>query len=464
MRAGVYGRQSSNKHKSITEQIAAGHATIADEGWTHAGDYSDGRSASRYATRQRDEWARVLADVKAANLDVLILWESSRGDRTAETWLAFLSDCRRSKVCIYVIKDERQYDLEKARDWKTLAEDGITSAYESELLSVRTKRGHAGAAAEGLPPGGPVPLGYARVFDAKTGAREGWVPSEPDASKVREIFRRVGNGEPVMRIGKDLGLTPNAVRRIARNRAYLGLRVHQGREHPGKWEPLVTAVMFRDAAKVLSDPSRRITRPGRQKHLLTYLAVCAVCEAPIEQAVGYYRCTRKRCVSAPVADIDAMLRRIMIGRLSKPDALRAMATGDDTAAAQMEAEAGRLRIQVKEWEAIAKRGKDSPARVAEILTGLEKEIERLDREARSARLPGVVRDFIDDPDVAARWDGLTVVGRRQIVKALAEVRIGKGLPGRTPDIEREHRAFQRLAPSRWGGDTRTWGEIWEGQA
>jgi hypothetical protein len=159
-----------------------------------------------------------------------------------------------------------------------------------------------------------------------------------------------------------------------------------------------------------------------------------------------------------------MLRRIMIGRLSKPDALRAMATGDDTAAAQMEAEAGRLRIQVKEWEAIAKRGKDSPARVAEILTGLEKEIERLDREARSARLPGVVRDFIDDPDVAARWDGLTVVGRRQIVKALAEVRIGKGLPGRTPDIEREHRAFQRLAPSRWGGDTRTWGEIWEGQA
>ncbi|MBM2620166.1 recombinase family protein [Actinoplanes sp. LDG1-06] len=461
MRAGVYGRQSSNKAKSIAEQIDAGHQVIGDEGWTHAGDYSDGRSASRYATKGRDDWARVLTDVQAANLDVLILWESSRGDRTAETWLAFLSDCRRGKVRIYVIKDERLYDLNKARDWKTLAEDGITSAYESELLSLRTKRGHAGAAAAGLPPGGPVPYGYARQFDTETGKRLGWVPKQPEAANVVTIFKRVGAGDPIMRIGKDLGLTTNAVRRIARNRLYLGIRVHNGREHKGTWESLVTPAAFRDAQAVLSNPDRRITRPGRQKHLLSYLAVCAVCEAPIEQAVGFYRCSVKRCVSAPLADIDAMLTKIFRERLARPDALRAMAVGDEDAAQRAQDEADRLKMQLAEWEAIAKRGKDSPARVAAIMAGLEDQIEGLEREARAARLPAVLRDVLDDPhpNLTAKWDNATVVGRRQIVKALADVRIGKGLPGRTPDIEREHRAFQRLAPSRWHGDPLTWGVL-----
>lgn len=463
MRAGVYGRQSSNKAKSIAEQINAGHEAIVEEGWTHAGDYSDGRSASRYASRQRDGWPRVVDDVKAANLDVLILWESSRGDRTAETWLAFLSDCRRSKVRIYVVKDERLYDLNKARDWKTLAEDGITSAYESELLSDRVRRGHAGAAAAGLPPGGPVPFGYRAVFNPDTGKREGWVPAD-SAAQVRDLFTRVGKGDPVLAVANDLGLTPNAVRRIARNRAYLGIRVHIGREHPGTWDPIVTPAAFLDAQQVLGDPSRRTTRPGRQKHLLTYLAACDVCGAPMEQAVGHYRCTGRRCVSAPLVDIDAAIRKAMLARLRKPDAIRALAAGDDTAASNAQDEADRLALQLAEWEAIAKRGKDSPGRVAGIMSSLEDQIEKLLTQARSARLPSAVREFLDDPgqDVAARWAGASVLTRRQLVLALADIRIGRGIPGRSRDIEREDRAFRRLGPSRWHGDARTWSEIRSG--
>lgn len=464
MRAAVYGRQSSNKAKSIAEQIRAGHAVTSENGWDDAGEYKDGRSASRFGTKQRNDWQRLLTDVKAANLDVLILWESSRGDRTLSSWSTFLEDCRDHSVRIYVITHERLYDLRNPRDWKTLAEDGVSNAYESELLSIRTRRGHAGAAAAGLPPGGPVPFGYRRVFNPDTGVREGWVPDETTAGQVSELFRRVGKGDPLLRIANDMGLTTNAVRRIARNPLYLGIRTHNGVEHRGNWEPLVTAAAFRDARQVLGDPARRITRPGRQKHLLTYLACCDVCDAPIEQAVGYYRCTRKRCVSAPLRDIDHALRRVMLGLLAQPDSLQAMATTDDTEANRWQAEADRLRGQAKEWEAIAGRGKDSPARVAAILLDLEDRIQQADRAARAARLPAAVRDLLDDPDgdAAQWWDDATVVARRQLVKAVAEVRISRGIPGRSSTIQRRDRAVHRLGRSRWAGSDRTWADLWGG--
>lgn len=460
MRAAVYGRQSSNKAKSIAEQIKAGHATIRDEGWTHVGDYQDGRSASRFATKARDEWQQVLADVKAANLDVLILWESSRGDRTADTWLAFLTDCRRSNVRIYVIKDERLYDLNRARDRKTLAEDGIASEYESDLLSERVKRGHKGAAEAGLPPGGPVPFGYLRHFDPATGKREGWVPDPATAPKVRDLFRRVGAGDPVVRIGNDLNLSPNAVRRIARNPLYLGIRVHNGREHQGTWEPLVSVTVFNAARDVLGNPDRRITRPGRQKHLLTYLARCAVCGAWIEQAVGYYRCTASRCVSAPMADLDAVIDKVFRRRLDNPDALLAIAAGDDSEAARWQAEADRLRQQITEWETIAGQGTDSPIRVAGIIRDLQARVRDAEAAGRSARLPAAARRALDRVGVegSAWWDTAGTVARRQLVKGLAEIRIGRGIPGRVPSIRREERAFHRLGPSRWVGSEGTWAD------
>ena len=146
MRAGVYGRQSAAKEKSISEQLELGEERAGDQGWTLAAKYRDGRSASRFGKQARGGWAQVWADVKAKAFEVLILWESSRGDRTAATWLAFLDDCRDAGLRIHVIKDDRTYDLRNARDWKTLAEDGISNAYESEMISARVLRGQKGSA------------------------------------------------------------------------------------------------------------------------------------------------------------------------------------------------------------------------------------------------------------------------------------------------------------------------------
>src|SRR5262245_46550325 len=169
LRAGVYGRQSRNSSKSIREQVTAGRAVVAEMVWFLAGIYEDGSSASRYARKSREAWARVLEDLAAGRLDILVLWESSRGDRTLTSWSQLLDLCRDRGVSIYVIADERLYDPRRASDWRSLAAAGVDSAAESDKLSVRVRRGHAGAAAEGRPSHGRCPYGYRRVYDPTTG-------------------------------------------------------------------------------------------------------------------------------------------------------------------------------------------------------------------------------------------------------------------------------------------------------
>jgi hypothetical protein len=73
-------------------------------------------------------------------MDVVVLWESSRGGRELEEWAAFLNACRRTGTGIYITTHGRLYDMANGRDWRSLAEDGVDSAYESEKTSVRIRR------------------------------------------------------------------------------------------------------------------------------------------------------------------------------------------------------------------------------------------------------------------------------------------------------------------------------------
>src|SRR5215471_17993153 len=120
LRAGVYARQSRGKEKSINDQMAECTTDVAKRGWTVVGQWQDGVSASRYAKRARDNWPLVLAAIEDEQFDVLILWESSRGDRDAETWLGLLRRCREHHVFIRVTSHGRTYDMDNARDWRTL--------------------------------------------------------------------------------------------------------------------------------------------------------------------------------------------------------------------------------------------------------------------------------------------------------------------------------------------------------
>src|SRR6516164_7435358 len=100
--ADIYARQSQGNAASIEQQLGAGHKRAATEGWAVAATYTDTESASRHAAKAREDWPQLRADITTGRAQVIWLWESSRGDRRASTWLAMLEDCRAAGVRIYV--------------------------------------------------------------------------------------------------------------------------------------------------------------------------------------------------------------------------------------------------------------------------------------------------------------------------------------------------------------------------
>ncbi len=108
--AALYGRVSrldpdrddkADRERSVTQQLSANEKACARYGWTISARYADpGRSASRFATRARENWQHVLAAVKARQFSVLVLWETSRASRDPEEWLPLLAECRRAGIRI----------------------------------------------------------------------------------------------------------------------------------------------------------------------------------------------------------------------------------------------------------------------------------------------------------------------------------------------------------------------------
>lgn len=446
-RTGAYARESHGSAKSVDEQTREVIADVERRGGVVAGLYTDTVSASRFTAKARSDWLRLLDDLRSGTLSALGMWESSRGDRDLASWASMLALCREYGRPILVTSHGRVYDMRVARDWRTLAEDGVDSAYESEKLSQRLRRSAAVAAGRGLPHG-RVRYGYERVYDPTTRRLVQQRPREGQAAIVREIFTRVVRGDPVSAITADLNArgipsptgvawARSAVRDIATGLTYIGVRVHGGEQHPGTWPPLVDAATFWAAQRILSDPARTTTRPGRARYLLSYIATCGVCGAPVSAGMPShgrgpnYRCSTHGHAVVQVAALDELVTKLVLGRLRLPDVARRLrAGGDDAAAVAARARAEQLRARLDEARDSAARGETSLASLARIEATLVADIAAADAAARRAATPPVLRELLASPKgIAARWATIPLAARREVVRLLVTIELHPaGLP------------------------------------
>ncbi|WP_346040782.1 recombinase family protein [Actinomadura chokoriensis] len=443
--------------RSMEQQSEENRGAIGANGWTPGPEY-DGdanRSASRFATKQRDDFARLLADLDAGRLGVLVMWETSRGSRKLGEWAGMLDLCREHGVLIHVTSHGRTYDMRNARDWRTLAEDGVDNAYESEKTSGRLRRDVAASARAGRPHG-HVPYGYVRQYDPKTGALVAQVPdTEPresvtgeefsPAGIVREIVTRTAGGDPVITITNDLNArgipSPRnkawsryIVKRVATNPVYIGKRSHHGELSDATWSALDNdgddtewEATYWSAVRTLSDPKRKTTRPGRQVHLLTYFAECGKCEAPLS---GRYvtasdawsvNCSKTDCVSTREAWLNEPIERIVKARLKRPDAYEAFAASDDKAVVDAQREAAELRARLESFIDRAADGKITEDALGRIERRLKPKIADADRRARDAAIPRALRELVEpDADVDARWKAMSVPAKREVIGVILE--------------------------------------------
>jgi DNA invertase Pin-like site-specific DNA recombinase len=469
-RAGVYDRVSDDKSgrsRSVPQQAAANETVAREQGWRVAARYADPDvSASRFARKDRGDWPRLLADVAAGRLDVVVLWESSRGDRKLTEWSGFLDSCRERGVKIHVTSHERTYDLSRARDWKTLAEEGVSNAYASEETSLRIRRDLADAAALGRPHG-RLPYGYVRRYDPVTREYISQDPHPEQADVVREIIGRIAANEPISVLVRDLNTRAvpgptrgpwarsTVCRMVLEGVVYIARRRHNGGPLlDGAWPPLVEEDVYWRAVRVLRDPERKKQadgrggiRPGRAKWLLSYVATCGKCSAPLSvqyrprggAMVPCYRCSSSAggCAIAPMAWLDGLVADRVLDWLADESRWKPENADSDAEAVRNEAAAERERLSGFEADAIA--GRITSASFARIATGIEARIAELDERARAMSVPAVVRTLVGDGaggrlwqvdkastadrrlDMLARWEEMPLAAQRRAVREVCSV-------------------------------------------
>lgn len=435
--AGVYARCSEDRNDgaSVEQQDEIGLARCAAEGWRPLRYKDNDISASRYAKKARGDWSRLLEDLDAGLFGIVWLWESSRGDRKAYEWLGFLELCRDRGVRIYVETHERMYNPQVAREWKTLAEDGVANAYRSDESSLQIKRHLAAAAGKGRPHG-PVIYGYIRRYHPETRKYITQVPHPGHAPVVAEIIARVARNEPVSAITRDLERrnipapgggakwSRQTVKEIAANPAYTGCpRI--GGDYVQGWEPIVDMTAHQAAVAVLRGRNRKSPRPGRQRYLLSYLAICGGCDEKLDTWTGpagrlQYRCPRLGCVHVDLEWLDELVTLAVCDAMTGPDAAE-LYRSDSREGARSRADAARLRAELDEWAEADITPRAYQIREAKLLP----QIERAERAAAAAEVPLVLRELLTADSVRAGWDHLDIPARRAVIRALMGVKVAR---------------------------------------
>ncbi|NJP24395.1 hypothetical protein FLW53_09305 [Microbispora sp. SCL1-1] len=485
LRSVIYDRASKDRRqrKSVREQHAENLAANDEHGWRLVGEYVDNNiSASRFSKKDRPDWDRFLADLEARTCDVVILWESSRGDRKPSQWMAFLDTCRTLGVFVHVTRHNRTYDMRVARDWRVLAEDGVDNAYESERASERIRRAMRGNAVEGRPHG-KVPFGFRRIYDDRTGhlvaqvvddvprpaigpacvTGRAWLllSAYTRAGVVQELGNRIAAGETLHGLEIDLNRrgvpawgggrwTGSQIRALLKKPAYIGKRVHHGElvDSP-VWHPRILSdeVFFTCAGK-LTDPARSNRRDFSVKHLASGLAVCGVCGGPVRilYKSDYRRSPQYVCrprtndgsrgahVVRNEQRVDEAIERVAVAWMAQPEPLEALSrpdeAGEELQGIQDEIAAARARLDA--FYDQAAEGALSAAGLARVEARILAEVEAL--ETRARRLRGqsmaVVARVGNREDAERLWASWTLSQRRELLMELFErieiLPVGKG--------------------------------------
>lgn len=446
LRAGLYPRKSKDQRTgkasaSVGEQEQVGRADAAAQGWAVVDVYpDDGRSASRFTRKTRDEWVRLREDIAAGLLDVVWLWESDRGSREMEDWAGWLGLCRRRGVRVYVHTHDRLYDPKIARDRRALLEDGVDAEYSSEKMSLNIRRAVLANAQAGKPHG-ETPYGYERIYALDAAGQRVLVAQQPHpehAKVVQEIFARLAQADTLTAIRTDLarrgvptprggkGWLSGVIRRIAKNPAYIGERRLDGQVYKGQWPALVDDKTWSAVQSLLGDPARSGTRPGRVRWMASSVATCGRCGLGSDGRPAHqshppaYVCPHGH-VGVKSEWLDGLLSRLVVARLSKPDVYADLAarSADDTAVVAARSEAATLRARLDEFYAEARAGRLSAGGLGALEGPLLADIAAADQRADRAVVPPVLRQLLEPGvDIQERWDSMPVAARKEVLRLL----------------------------------------------
>ena len=277
MRVALYIRVSTEEQSirglSLEAQEADLRAYAKDKGWNIVGTYIDAGKTARKRLDKREEFSRMIQDVEAGQIDRILF---TRLDR----WFRNIAD-------YYKVNEI----LERNRcDWSTTQEDYDSSTASGRLLinlKLSIAQNEADLTAERIKSvfdskiqnktvlSGNAPVGY-RIDDEKH------LEIEPEsADMIRDMFEHFSVSGSLRETGLYMQDTygryfpQNVIKRILRDKIYIGTYDRRGRMIEGFCDPIISNDLFFSANRNLKAGIKHA--PSGRIYLFTGLCKCARC-------------------------------------------------------------------------------------------------------------------------------------------------------------------------------------------
>ncbi len=472
-RCAIYTRKSTaqgleQEFNSLDAQREACAAYAKAQGWSVAEtSYDDGGFTG--ANIDRPAFQRLLADVDAKRVDVVVVYKVDRLSRSLLDFAKVMD--RFNEAGVAFVSVTQNFSTADAMGRLTLNMLMSFAEFEREMISERTRDKICAARRKGKWTGGTVPFGY----DAVGGKLH---VNELESVVVREIFDSYVKHRSLARILDELrdrgrttkrhvsksgavraarAWTKDAVLRILRNPLYAGRTLVNGEAFEAEHAPIVDRSTFDRVDALLGRNASRTTKTAQRGYLLRSVLRCAGCDAGLTPASAfkgrreyrYYRCqTRDKqgaraCSCKPISAraveefVVAEIRKVHLDETMTVRLTTEVATRLDEARRALRVEQRALPAELARTSAEASKiadaiGTASPAarpylerRLEEVGTRLATHKARAEEIARNvARLEGLhgeaewVAGVLGDFD--RLWKRLTDENRARVVRALIE--------------------------------------------
>lgn len=390
--------------------------------------------------KPRPAYSRLLEDMAAGLIDVVLVWHTDRLHRSPLELEGFIATAegRTPAVNVYAVQ-AGPLDLSTPAGRMVARQLAAVARYEVELKAERQKASNLQAAQRGVPRGGGRAFGFEedkvthRPEEAK--ALEAAVLSALGGTSLAEIAR-TWNAAGLPTAAGGPWHVSNLKQLLVRPRN-AGLREYNGQIiGRAAWQPLVAEETWRAMVTLLTDPSRRSGPGPRPRWLLSGIALCgredcthtmkaavasaASCRAATNRVV--YRCRGAGHLSRDAASLDAFVSQVVVARLSRPDVHELFNAPSGGDAAALHDEAGELRARQEALALQAADGAITPMQMATINAVLDGRLADLEKRIAAATAGSVVAG-LTGPDVQERWDALSLERRRSVVDALLSVTV-----------------------------------------
>jgi DNA invertase Pin-like site-specific DNA recombinase len=410
-RAVIYARYSSDNQRdaSIDQQVKACEQYARDQRMEIVRIYADRALTGK--TDKRPDFLRMIRDSARQDFQFVIVYSLDRFSRNKYDSAIYKQKLKENGVRVLSAMEHITDDPTGVLMESIL--EGFAQYYSDEL-SQKIHRGLKDNAEKAIV-NGSVPLGYRRGADGHAEI----VPEE--AETVREIFRRVSEGEVLIRIIEDLnrrGITTkrgglwnkSSFNKLLSNERYIGVYTYKETRIEGGFPSIVDKELFDSVqTHVQAKPNARGGTKRRKckadTYLLTGKLYCGECDSPMSGISGksqadepyhYYICTKKRyekaCHKHNVRrdEIERQITQEMRNLLDDDELLEWMA---DQAVAHLESERDTAELEdvrAKLKEATRKRDKlldaledeDMVSLIKDRLKARQEEVKDLERRLR----------------------------------------------------------------------------------